>query len=256
MEVRLHGTLAATGIVEIEDFNQGTSTAPVLRTVASLTYPRKFLLPIILPNGKVVIFGGSSQGTTNPIYIPEMFDPENESQGWVTLPPATVRRVYHGTALLLPDGSVWTASSTFGACNTEFRTEIFKPAYFSATRPTISGTPVVGDYGQSITIPTPNPSSISRVSLVRLGATTHHYEANVRLIWLQVTGTSSNSITVSAPINANLAPPGYYMIHVLDNSLVPSTAKIIQIPGTGSGGASFPAQVTGLSATAAASTSD
>ena len=86
---------------------------------------------------------------------------------------------------------------------------------------------------QSITIPTPNPSSISRVSLVRLGATTHHYEANVRLIWLQITGTSSNSITVSAPLNANLAPPGYYMIHVLDSSLVPSTAQIIQIPGTG-----------------------
>ena len=119
---------------------------------------------------------------------------------------------------------------------TELRTEIFKPAYFSATRPTISGTPTVGGYGQSITIPTPNPSSISRVSLVRLGATTHHYEANVRLIWLQITGTSSNSITVSAPLNANLAPPGYYMIHVLDSSLVPSTAQIIQIPGTGSGG--------------------
>ena len=137
-------------------------------------------------------------------------------------------------------------ASTVNACTPEFGNEIFKPAYFSATRPTISGTPVVGGYGQSITIPTPNPSSISRVSLVRLGATTHHYEANVRLIWLQITGTSSNSITVSAPLNANLAPPGYYMIHVLDSSLVPSTAKIIQIPGTGSGVSDPPAQVTGL----------
>jgi len=239
------GSTAATNVVEIEDFNQGTSTAPVLRTVASLNIARKFLLPIILPNGKVVVFGGSSQGTTNPIFIPEMFDPENESQGWVTLPAATVARVYHGTALLLPDGSVWTASSTVNSCTPEFRTEIFKPAYFSATRPTISGTAIVGGYGQTITIPTPNPSSISRVSLVRLGATTHHYEANARLIWLQITGTSSNSITVSAPINANLAPPGYYMIHVLDSSLVPSTAQIIQIPGKATGPA--PAQVTGLS---------
>ena len=115
------GSTAATNVVEIEDFNQGTSTAPVLRTVASLNIARKFLLPIILPNGKVIVFGGSSQGTTNPIYIPEMFDPENESQGWVTLPAATVPRVYHGTALLLPDGSVWTASSTVNACTPEFR---------------------------------------------------------------------------------------------------------------------------------------
>jgi hypothetical protein len=233
------GSTAATNVVEIEDFNQGTSTAPLLRTVASLHFARKFLLPIILPDGKVVIFGGSSQGTTNPIYIPEMFDPENESQGWVTLLAAMVPRVYHGTALLLPDGSVWTASSTVNACTTELRTEIFKPSYFSATRPTISGTPTVGGYGQTITIPTPNPSSISRVSLVRLGATTHHYEANVRLVWLQITGTSSNSITVSAPLNGNLAPPGYYMIHVLDSSLVPSIARIIKIPGTGGGGSAL-----------------
>jgi hypothetical protein len=243
------GSTAATNIVEIEDFNQGTSTAPVLRTTASLNIARKFLLPIILPNGKVIVFGGSSQGTTNPIYIPEMFDPENESQGWVTLPAASVPRVYHATALLLPDGSVWTASSTVNACTPEFRTEIFKPAYFSATRPTISGTPTVGGYGQSITIPTPNPSGVSRVSLVRLGATTHHYEANARLVWLQITGRSSNSITVSAPLNANLAPPGYYMIHVLDSSLVPSIAQIIQIPGV----ATAPVQVTGLGATAVGS---
>jgi hypothetical protein len=33
------------------------------------------------------------------------------------------------------------------------------------------------------------------------------------------------------PLNENLAPPGYYMIHILANG-VPSEAKIIQIPGT------------------------
>ena len=81
----------------------------------------------------------------------------------------------------------------------EYGTEIFKPDYFSATRPTISGTAAVGGYGQSITIPTPNPSKISRVSLVRLGATTHHFDTNVRLIWLQITGTGTKSVTVSAP---------------------------------------------------------
>jgi hypothetical protein len=121
--------------------------------------------------------------------------PENEGQGWTTLPAATVGRTYHGVALLLPDGSVWTASSTQNPCTAnELRTEIFKPDYFSATRPTISGTPAVGGYGHSITIATPNPSSISRVSLVRLGATTHHFDTNVRLIWLQITGTGAISL--------------------------------------------------------------
>ena len=246
-------TTVATNVVEIEDFNAGTSTAPVLRTVSPMNNGRKFILPIILPNGKVVIFGGSSMGTTNPIKVPEMFDPENEAQGWTTLPAATVNRVYHGVALLLPDGSVWTAGSTVNSCNPEFRIEIFQPDYFSATRPTISGTPTVGGYGSSITIPTPDAASISRVSLVSLGATTHHYDTNIRLVWLQITSKTSNSVTVSAPINANIAPPGYYMIHVLNGSLVPSVASIIQIPGSG-GGSTPPAQVMGLVATQAGST--
>ena len=250
-------TTAATNIVEIEDFNQGTSTNPVLRRPPAIHHARKYVNPIILPNGKLVIFAGSSQNVTNPVLIPEMFDPENENAGWTDLPAATVPRVYHGIALLLPDGSVWTACSTIYSCTTEYRTEIFKPDYFSGTRPTISGTTTVGDYGQSITIPTPDAAGITRVSLVRLAASTHHYDANVRLVWLQITGRTSSSITVSAPINANLAPPGYYMIHVLNGSttLVPSVARIIQIPGTGGGGTTTPpAQVAGLTATATSST--
>jgi hypothetical protein len=246
-------TAPATNIVEIHDFNQGTSTSPNIRRVASLNTGRKYVHPIILPDGKVVVFGGSTQGNNNPVYVPEMFDPENESQGWVNLPAATVPRGYHGTALLLPDGSVWTAGSTPNPGIWELRIEIFRPSYFfSATpRPTISGAPTIGGYGGSITIPTPDAENITRVSLVKTGCTTHHYDTDMRLIWLPITSRGTNSVTVSAPINANIAPPGYYMIHVLSGSLITSTAKIIKIPGTGAGDTTPPAKVTGLSVTIA-----
>ena len=135
----------------------------------------------------------------------------------------------------------------------ELRIEIFRPSYFfsGTARPTISGTPTVGGYGASITIPTPDAANISRVSLVKTGCTTHHYDTDMRLIWLPITSRTTNSVTVSAPINANIAPPGYYMIHVLDGSLVPSTAQIIKIPGTGATDTTPPAKVTGLSVTTA-----
>ena len=59
---------------------------------------------------------------------------------------------------------------------------------------------------------------------------------------------------MSAPLNSRLAPPGYYMIHVLKGG-VPSIAKIIKIPGTASPpDTTPPAQVAGLSVTAASST--
>ena len=102
--------------------------------------------------------------------------------------------------------------------------------------------------------PTPDGPTIDSVSLVRLGAATHHYDPNARLIWLQLVSSTSNSVTVSAPLNSRLAPPGYYMIHVLKGG-VPSIAKIIKIPGTASPpDTTPPAQVAGLSVTAASST--
>jgi hypothetical protein len=218
----------ATRTCQVLDFNAGN---PSIRTVSSLAYGRKYLAPVILPDGKVVVFGGAAQGNSNPRYMPEMFNPS--TQTWTTLSAASVPRVYHQVALLLPDGRVWTAGSTPTRSRWELRTEFFRPAYYSATRPSISGTPSVGSYGGSLTIPTSNPSSISRASLVKCPDTTHHYDSNMRLLWLGVTSRTSNNVRVQAPLNANLAPPGYYYIHVINSSGIPSVARIIRIPGSG-----------------------
>ena len=73
--------------VEIVDFNAGTSTNPVVRNVASLNTGRKYLLPIILPTGKCVVFAGFDPGPGVYTNTPEMFDPVTET--WTNLPAAT-----------------------------------------------------------------------------------------------------------------------------------------------------------------------
>ncbi|MCI0563495.1 MAG: galactose oxidase early set domain-containing protein [Nitrososphaera sp.] len=221
----------ATSAVQILDFNTGN---PSIRTVGSLQYGRKYLAPVILPDGNVVVFGGAAQGNSNPRYIPEMFNPATET--WSSLASASVPRVYHQVALLLPDGRVWTAGSTPTRSNWELRTEFFRPGYYSASRPSISGSPTVGDYGASITIPTPEASNISEATLVKCPDTTHHYDSNMRHITLNVESRTSSSVTVEAPINSSLAPPGHYYIHVINGSSIPSPARIIKIPGSGTGG--------------------
>ena len=102
-------------------------------------------------------------------------------------------------------------------------------------------------YGGTISIPTPDAADIQSVSLVRLMSATHHYEANQRFVWLQIVSKTANSVTVSSPVNGNIAPPGYYMIHVLNGAGVPSEARIIQIDGTDAADTNAPGQVTGLS---------
>ncbi len=195
-----------------------------------MNYARKHEAPVILPTGQIVIFGGNLRGAQSPVLYPEMFDPVSET--WTVWPPATVPRMYHGLALLLQDGRVWTAGTTPNAQTKEVRVEIFNPWYTSETRPTISGTPTGGAYGNTITITTPNAADISKVSLVRVSATTHHYNSDQRLIWLQIVTKTSSSLTVKAPINSKLAPPGYYLVHVLNGAGVPSKGTFIQIPGS------------------------
>ena len=224
----------STAVVEVVDFNAGTNLTPVVRTVPNIQYARKFAEAVILPTGKVMLIGGSElNSNTNIRLVPEMFDPVTET--WTSLPAMTVKRTYHTVAVLLPDGRIWVAGSMSGRNNWELRTEIFRPSYYFEARPTISGNPTVGGYGNRITIPTPNGNGISKVSLLRLEAKTHHYDPNQRFLWLQILNKTSNSLEVSAPLNAKLAPPGYYIIHVLNASGVPSMAKIIKIPGIGSG---------------------
>ena len=102
-----------------------------------------------------------------PVYIPEIFDPVSET--WQSnLPPASIPRVYHSVALLLPDGRVWNAGGNPNNGVWRPETQIFSPIYlFAGTRPTISAEPTVGGYGSSIIIDTPDPASITSVSLVR-----------------------------------------------------------------------------------------
>jgi hypothetical protein len=240
---------------QILDFNASSTSVPIIRNVSPVAFRRKYPTPVILPDGKCVIFGGTESGPWDAVYVPEMFDPVSET--WRSdLPPAWFPRPYHQVALLLPDGRVWNAGGAPDDGISSVAVQFFSPGYlFAGTRPTISAAPTVGGYGGAITIPTPDASSISsnpsawRVSLVRLINATHHYEANQRLVWLQIVNVGSSSITVSAPLNGSLAPPGDYMLFIINPSGIPSTARIIRIPGSGGGGGDDttpPTQVMGL----------
>ena len=39
----------------------------------------------------------------------------------------------------------------------------------------------------------------------------------------------SGALTVTAPLNANLAPPGHYMLFIVNANGVPSVAKIVRV---------------------------
>jgi hypothetical protein len=230
----------ATNSAEIVEPN--SSFGETRRSVQSMASARRHLNPVLLPTGQVIVFGGNRFGNNvnTAVFAPEMFDPDTET--WSTLPSASVPRLYHSNALLMIDGRVWTASTNLNRTHKELRTEIFSPWYISETRPTISGSvTVTGGFGGTITIPTLDAASITKVSLLKQPSATHHYNTDQRLIWLQIESQASSSVTASAPLNNKLAPPGMYLIHVVNSAGVPSIGKFVRIDaiGSGSGGGTF-----------------
>src|SRR5262249_9429659 len=159
---------------------------------------------------------------------------------WKTLASMQITRQYHSTALLLPDGRVLSAGG--GICGTcdavgylAKNAEIFSPPYLFqadgtlAPRPTIDSAPSTPPYGASMTIATGNPASTRKVALVRLGAVTHSDNMEQRYIPLSYTA-GATTLTATAPASANIAPPGYYMLFIIDANGVPPVARPGRLP--------------------------
>jgi hypothetical protein len=221
------GSSPATNTVQIVDMRNGQVTA-----TSPMNAGRRNLNATLLPNGQVLITGGNTSSVNNGPYIKdaEIWNPANGT--WVRLAAAAAPRPYHSTALLLPDGRILTSG---GWVQTDSRNaEIFSPPYLfnaanePAVRPVISNAPVSAIYGSSFSLQSPDAASIDRVTMVRLGSTTHALDMGQRFVELAFT-KSGTGITVTAPASGNLAPPGYYMVFILNANGVPSVAKIMQL---------------------------
>jgi hypothetical protein len=76
-------------------------------------------------------------------------------------------------------------------------------------------------------VQTPDASRIARVALIGIGNMTHGINMSQTHVPLSFT-VNGGTLTVTAPVNANLAPPGYYMLFLVDNLGVPSVATIVR----------------------------
>ncbi len=218
-----------TNTAEIIDLNVAS---PVWKWTNPMAYRRRHLNATVLPDGQVLVTGGTS-GTaftdeTRAVFASELWNPATGT--WRTLASNSVRRVYHSTALLLPDARVLLTGSGDAAGNANhYDAELFSPPYlFNGTRPTISSAPTTLGYAQSFFLGTPTPTSIARVTLVRLGSVTHAFDSNQRFIELTFVRTTGG-LTAKTPASRNVAPPGHYMVFILNGAGVPSVAKIIRI---------------------------
>ncbi len=191
----------------------------------SLPQSRAHMSPVILPDGSLLGVGGNSLGNfQQPQYSALQLVPGSSS--WTTLASQVDRRGYHSSAVLLPDGTVFSAGDT-GAGGGGIADEIFSPPYlFQGARPTVTAAPSQADHGASFTITTPDVNS--RAVLMSPGAATHTTDFSGRHVELAVTDRSDTGMTVAVPSDT-VALTGYYMLFLVSSTGVPSVASWIHI---------------------------
>jgi hypothetical protein len=242
-----------------------TAATPRVTATAPMAYGRRQHNLTVLSDGSVLATGGNSSGASlvdlaNGVYAAELWNPATGQ--WRTLAAMQITRQYHSTALLLPDGRV--LSSGGGICGTcdqvgylAKNAEIFSPPYLfqadgtPAPRPVIDSAPATSTYGATLDIATANPASIRTVALVRLGAVTHSVNMEQRYVPLSFIG-GPTSLRATGPANANIAPPGPYMLFIIDANGVPSVARMISIQGNSPPVATLDQPANGASFTAPA----
>jgi len=138
-------------------------------------------------------------------------------------------RGYHSAAILLPDGSVIMGGQGGGSDGSNVPNERYRPSYFFKPRPTISASPASIAYGAGFAIQTPTPSAIAEVVLMRAGAVTHAFNHNQRYVGCTIAGTTATTVQATSPPDGNVAPPGHYLLFLVDHDRVPSVAKWIRL---------------------------
>lgn len=270
------------------DGGRWESTADFLPT------PRANLQAVILPTSQLLVLNGGVFPEYEPRRDPLLLTPDASAPGGYQLEPqpeATLPRLYHNGALLLPDARVLSIGGNanrathvgddvrvdvlgdpetffrfpamgtadgqeepfsveryyddprryFADGNKEpfvpaeiWRSEIFSPPYLQVAeqRPQITQAPAQLSYGQAfeLAVSTPSGSVVSGAVLVKLGSVTHSFDVGQRLAPLSLEGSAAEGrLSLRAPDNAHLYPPGYYMLFCLDATGVPSVARMVQL---------------------------
>ncbi|KAG9074014.1 hypothetical protein FS749_014470, partial [Ceratobasidium sp. UAMH 11750] len=224
---------------------------------------------IFLPTGQILMLNGANLGVAGygnvswaigqsyadqPVYKPVLYTPSAPAGSrWsrAGLSASTVARMYHSSATILPDGSVFVTGSNPNAdynvgsnvkYPTEYRVERFYPAYYSERRPQPNGLLSQLGYGGgyfNVTLSSDDLSgnssmvSTAKVAIIRPGFSTHALNMGQRFIELQstYTGNEDNTGTLHVsqlPPNPAIFPPGPALIYVVVNG-VPSIGQQIMI---------------------------
>ena len=189
--------------------------APQYVKTGSLREKRIWATAASLPNGEVLVVGGASvsQELNTAVKYAEIWNPTTGE--WRVGAEADKARLYHSTALLLPDATVLVTGGGRPGPVTQRNAEIYSPPYLFQPNGELAPRPVITtlstsepDYGDVIQMGFANATTINRVSFIRLGSVTHSFNMDERMMTLDFTQRDGNVLDVEFFFGRSVAPPG------------------------------------------------
>lgn len=217
---------------EVIEFQGGLAGASWKR-LKDMNFARTNVNAVVLPNGKILIVGGHSNGqkwSPTPVLPTEIYDPATDT--YETTASLNFPRQYHSVCILLPDGRIFAAGGVApGTADADQHSmELYTPGYLTgASQPVITTAPTVFTFGATFTVDTPQAAEIDSLVLIAPMAVTHHTDAGQRYIKLSIQSRTATSLTGVAPANGNIAPPGFYMLFIVKNNGIPSAGRFVQV---------------------------
>lgn len=214
-------------------------TTPVATVVAGPGANRVWGNATVLPDGKVLVTGGSATDNelVDTAYSAMIWDPATKQ--WSVGAAAQKPRLYHSNAILLPDATVLTSGGGSPGPVTNLNAEVYSPPYLfdstgqPAARPIINTTPAQVNLGSTFRITVASSLPIQRVTLMRTGSVTHSTDFGQRFLELPFTQAAGDSnVDIQINESPNTLPIGHYMLFVIDSAGVPSVAKIVKVDAT------------------------
>jgi plastocyanin len=198
--------------------------ASAWQALPDMNVARDKLNSVLLPDGRVLVVGGfETPPDGGPV---EIFDPQDPTAGFQLGPNMKHARGYHSAAILLPDGSVIVGGDPNGGATPNER---YLPSYFFKPRPAITGSPSAVSHGAAFSVQTPTPGAIAEVVLMGPGAVTHGFNQNQRYVGCPITGATASAINATAPPDGTIAPPGHYLLFLVDHDRSPSTGVWVRL---------------------------
>ncbi|MFE5804818.1 galactose oxidase-like domain-containing protein [Streptomyces sp. NPDC056491] len=202
---------------------------------------------LILPDGTLLTVNGAldtrnyGNGPFNPKADLKYRQIElRDARGhWKLGPAQRLPRGYHSNALVLPDGRMMVTGDELQQIandpdikdGMDGSIELYEPAYLHrGPRPALDRVPA-GDLGHdtAFQVTSSTPKDVKRAVLLAPTTVTHSVNTSQRHLDLRITGVHGSTVGLRTPPGAADAPPGYYMLFLLNAKGVPSTAKWLKL---------------------------